>query len=116
MQETRLRLHLALGAARMSTWDATVVDSKTRAPLPLRIPRAAAGRHGALGVIANLPKAQEFIASLRALVKAINEVGHVMGIRTVAEYVEDPETLAAVRALGIDYAQGYAVGQLRQLS
>ena len=28
MQETRLRLHLALGAARMSTWDATVVDSK----------------------------------------------------------------------------------------
>jgi EAL domain-containing protein (putative c-di-GMP-specific phosphodiesterase class I) len=40
----------------------------------------------------------------------------VMGIRTVAEYVEDPETLAAVRALGIDYAQGYAVGQLRQLS
>jgi hypothetical protein len=113
MQETRLRLHLALGAARMSTWDATVVDSKTRAPLPLRIPRAAAGRHGALGVIA---KAQEFIASLRALVKAINEVGHVMGIRTVAEYVEDPETLAAVRALGIDYAQGYAVGQLRQLS
>jgi PAS domain-containing protein len=28
MQETRLRLHLALGAARMSTWDATVVDSR----------------------------------------------------------------------------------------
>lgn len=38
-----------------------------------------------------------------------------MGIRTVAEYVEDPAILAAVRALGID-AQGYAVGQLRQLS
>ena len=28
MQETRLRLHLALGAARMSTRDATVVASK----------------------------------------------------------------------------------------
>jgi diguanylate cyclase (GGDEF)-like protein/PAS domain S-box-containing protein len=51
----------------------------------------------------------------RALVKAINEVGHVMGIRTIAEYVEDPPTLAAVRALGIDYAQGYAVGKVRQL-
>lgn len=36
-----------------------------------------------------------------------------MGIRTVAEYVEDPATLAAVRALGIDDAQGHAVGQLR---
>jgi diguanylate cyclase (GGDEF)-like protein/PAS domain S-box-containing protein len=51
----------------------------------------------------------------RALVKAINEVGHVMGIRTIAEYVEDPPTLDAVRALGIDYAQGYAVGNIRQL-
>lgn len=51
----------------------------------------------------------------RALVKAINEVGHVMGIQTVAEYVEDGPTLAAVRELGIDYAQGYAVGQVRQL-
>lgn len=51
----------------------------------------------------------------RALVKAINEVGHVMGIRTIAEYVEDPPTLETVRALGIDYAQGYAVGKVRQL-
>ncbi|WP_254442362.1 EAL domain-containing protein [Duganella vulcania] len=52
----------------------------------------------------------------RALVKAINEVGHVMGISTVAEYVEDEPTLAVVRELGLDYAQGYAVGTLRPLS
>nr|WP_315215783.1 EAL domain-containing protein [uncultured Duganella sp.] len=52
----------------------------------------------------------------RAMVKAINEVGHVMGIRTVAEYVEDDNTLAVVRELGVDYAQGYAVGRLRPLS
>jgi diguanylate cyclase (GGDEF)-like protein/PAS domain S-box-containing protein len=51
----------------------------------------------------------------RAMVKAINEVGHVMGICTVAEYVEDDITLAVVRELGVDYAQGYAVGQLRPL-
>ena len=51
----------------------------------------------------------------RAMVKAINEVGHVMGIRTIAELVEDASTLDTVRALGIDYAQGYAVGQVRQL-
>jgi diguanylate cyclase (GGDEF)-like protein/PAS domain S-box-containing protein len=51
----------------------------------------------------------------RAMVKAINEVGHVMGICTVAEYVEDDNTLAVVRELGVDYAQGYAVGQLRPL-
>ena len=52
----------------------------------------------------------------RAMVKAINEVGHVMGIRTVAEYVEDDTTLAVVRELGVDYAQGYAMVQLRPLS
>jgi len=52
----------------------------------------------------------------RAMVKAINEVGHVMGICTVAEYVEDDLTLAVVRELGVDYAQGYAVGQLRPLT
>lgn len=51
-----------------------------------------------------------------ALVKAINEVGHVMGMRTVAEYVEDEETLQLVRDLGVDYAQGYAVGSLRPMS
>jgi diguanylate cyclase (GGDEF)-like protein/PAS domain S-box-containing protein len=51
----------------------------------------------------------------RALVKAINEVGHVMGICTVAEFVEDGATLDTVRALGIDYAQGYALGEARQL-
>jgi diguanylate cyclase (GGDEF)-like protein/PAS domain S-box-containing protein len=50
-----------------------------------------------------------------ALVKAINEVGHVMGMRTVAEYVEDDETLALVRGLGVDYAQGHAVGTLRPM-
>ena len=52
----------------------------------------------------------------RAMVKAINEVGHVMGLKTVAEYVEDAATLAVIRELGIDYAQGYAVGGLRPLT
>ncbi|MEO7493316.1 MAG: EAL domain-containing protein [Massilia sp.] len=51
----------------------------------------------------------------RAMVKAINEVGHVMGIATVAEYVEDQATFDIVRELGIDYAQGHAVGQPRPL-
>ena len=52
----------------------------------------------------------------RAMVSAINEVGHVMGIRTIAEYVETAEILEVVRAIGIDFAQGYAISALQPLA
>lgn len=46
-----------------------------------------------------------------AMVKSINELGHVFGKRTIAEYVESPEILTKVKSLGIDYAQGYCIGK-----
>jgi Amt family ammonium transporter len=52
----------------------------------------------------------------RAMVKAINEIGHTMGIATVAEWVETEQTLAAVRQVGVDFAQGYALGPPRPLA
>jgi diguanylate cyclase (GGDEF)-like protein/PAS domain S-box-containing protein len=45
----------------------------------------------------------------RALVKSMNDVGHAVGKRTVAEYVANAQILAAVRELGVDYAQGWFV-------
>lgn len=42
-----------------------------------------------------------------AMVDAINNIGHVMGIKTIAEWVENQETLDALKRIGIDYAQGY---------
>jgi diguanylate cyclase (GGDEF)-like protein/PAS domain S-box-containing protein len=45
------------------------------------------------------------------LVEAIVAIARGLGQRTVAEGVEDGETLAAVRALGVDYAQGVHVGR-----
>ncbi len=51
----------------------------------------------------------------RALVKAINEVGHIMGKRTIAEFVEDGEILSLLRRIGVDYAQGYGVGRPMRL-
>jgi len=46
-----------------------------------------------------------------AMVKAINHIGHTMDIKTIAEFVEDEETLEAVREVGVDYAQGYAIAK-----
>ncbi len=44
-----------------------------------------------------------------AIVEAIHGVANVMGIKTIAEYVENPETLARLNAIGIEYAQGFAL-------
>lgn len=43
----------------------------------------------------------------RAMVASINNIGHVMGIRTIAEGVEHEDVLNALRELGVDYVQGY---------
>ncbi|KAF0814222.1 Cyclic di-GMP phosphodiesterase PdeB [Andreprevotia sp. IGB-42] len=48
-------------------------------------------------------------ASDRAMVEAINHIGHVMGKRTIAEFVENAGILQLTREIGVDYAQGYAV-------
>jgi len=46
-----------------------------------------------------------------AVVSAINEMGHVLGIQTVAEHVEDAATLQAMRDIGVDHVQGFAIGE-----
>jgi diguanylate cyclase (GGDEF)-like protein/PAS domain S-box-containing protein len=45
------------------------------------------------------------------LVSAVNEVGRIMGITTIAEEVESETILQKLRALGVEYAQGTAVAQ-----
>ncbi len=45
----------------------------------------------------------------QAMVESIHHIGHVMGLKTIAEGVEDEAILAKTRELGIDYAQGYAI-------
>ncbi len=44
-----------------------------------------------------------------AMVSSINQIGHVMGLKTIAEFVENSEILDQLGKLGIDYAQGYAI-------
>jgi len=47
----------------------------------------------------------------RAMVKSINEIGHVMGISTIAESVENNEIKGMLRDIGVNYAQGYGIGK-----
>ncbi len=50
-----------------------------------------------------------------AIVKATNEIGHALGLKTIAEYVEDIETLEALRQLGVDYGQGFGIARPKLL-
>jgi EAL domain-containing protein (putative c-di-GMP-specific phosphodiesterase class I) len=44
------------------------------------------------------------------MVAAITQVAKVMQLETVAEYVESEETRKLTATIGVDYAQGHAVG------
>jgi diguanylate cyclase (GGDEF)-like protein len=46
-----------------------------------------------------------------AVVKSINEIGHFMGKKTIAEYVENDAVLAILSEIGVDFAQGFGVGK-----
>lgn len=42
-----------------------------------------------------------------AMVEAIHNIGHVMGLMTVAEWVENAKTMQKITEMGVDYAQGF---------
>ncbi|MBI5462620.1 MAG: EAL domain-containing protein [Gammaproteobacteria bacterium] len=44
-----------------------------------------------------------------AMVESINQLGHVVGVQTIAEFVENDAIAAALKQLGVDYAQGYGI-------
>jgi Amt family ammonium transporter len=74
------------------------------------------------GYIKNLPVDLikidgEFIRQLandktsRVMVEAIHGVAQALGLRTVAEFVGDADTLEILRSIGVDMAQGYYLGK-----
>ena len=78
--------------------------------------------YSSLAYVRDLPAAelkidQRFVAGLpgnrkdRAVVRAVVELAHSLGMRTVAEGVETPEQLAMLRELGADLVQGFLLGR-----
>ncbi|WP_289284976.1 EAL domain-containing protein [Methylophaga sp. UBA1918] len=45
------------------------------------------------------------------MVKSINDIGHVMGLETIAEFVESEEIWQKLKAIGVNYGQGYHLGK-----
>ena len=53
-----------------------------------------------------------------AMVKSINDIGHAMGKKTIAEFVENRAILQKLRLreIGVDFAQGYGIGRPRPMA
>lgn len=51
----------------------------------------------------------------KAMVEAVHHIGHMMGLKTIAEWVDRPAILPVLRRIGVDYAQGYALGHPQPL-
>lgn len=47
----------------------------------------------------------------RAMVESINRIGHVMGKKTIAEFVENDDIAELLQRIGVDYAQGYGISR-----
>jgi len=52
----------------------------------------------------------------REMVRSINEIGHLTGKQTIAEFAENEEIITMLRGMGIDYAQGYGVAEPKRVT
>jgi diguanylate cyclase (GGDEF)-like protein/PAS domain S-box-containing protein len=52
----------------------------------------------------------------REMVRSINEIGHLTGKRTIAEFAENEEIITMLRGMGVDYAQGYGVAEPKRVT
>jgi diguanylate cyclase (GGDEF)-like protein/PAS domain S-box-containing protein len=52
----------------------------------------------------------------REMVRSINEIGHLTGKQTIAEFAENEEIITMLKGMGIDYAQGYGVAEPKRVT
>jgi EAL domain-containing protein (putative c-di-GMP-specific phosphodiesterase class I) len=46
-----------------------------------------------------------------AMVKSINEIGQIVGMQTIAEFVENDKIKEKLQAIGVNYGQGYGLAK-----
>ena len=52
----------------------------------------------------------------REMVRSINEIGHLTGKETIAEFAENEEIITMLKGMGVDYAQGYGVSEPKRVT
>ena len=52
----------------------------------------------------------------REMVRSINEIAHLTGKQTIAEFAENEDIITMLRGMGVDYAQGYGVSEPKRVS
>lgn len=51
----------------------------------------------------------------REMVRSINEIGHLTGKQTIAEFAENNEIITMLKGMGVDFAQGYGVSEPKRI-
>jgi diguanylate cyclase (GGDEF)-like protein/PAS domain S-box-containing protein len=51
----------------------------------------------------------------REMVRSINEIGHLTGKKTIAEYAANTEIITMLKGMGVDYAQGYGISEPKRI-
>jgi diguanylate cyclase (GGDEF)-like protein/PAS domain S-box-containing protein len=46
-----------------------------------------------------------------AMVEAVNKIGHILGMQTIAEFVKDSAIMERLKTIGVDYGQGYEIAR-----
>jgi EAL domain-containing protein (putative c-di-GMP-specific phosphodiesterase class I) len=49
------------------------------------------------------------------MVRSINEIGHLTGKKTIAEYAANQEIITMLKGMGVDYAQGYGIAEPKRV-
>jgi EAL domain-containing protein (putative c-di-GMP-specific phosphodiesterase class I) len=49
------------------------------------------------------------------MVESIHNIGSVLKLKTIAEFVENAEILSALKEVGVDFAQGYGIARPKPL-
>ncbi|MGY8795405.1 MAG: EAL domain-containing protein [Woeseiales bacterium] len=52
----------------------------------------------------------------REMVRSINEIGHLTGKKTIAEFAENEEIITMLKGMGVDYAQGHGVAEPKRVT